>query len=314
MIFVLAPLVGALITLMNSLNSRLVGRVGSLASVLTVHLVGLAALAMIVVGRAASRALSGRGPVAGRRGSAKLPAYAYLGGVVGVVTVFASAYGYGALGASLAVALGLVGQTVFSLIVDATGAFGRQRRPFAPRRLPGIAAIAAGALCMAGNWRADLPAILAALLAGVSVGTSSVLNSRLGRERGLLRATGTNYLTGLSTTLIILAFAAPDLAAVRAAAASVLEAGPLLAMGGGLMGVISVGVMSFLFARLPAFTASILVFAGQSLCGLALDAASGIVNTGKIAGTFFVALGLGLDMALSARAADRSADAAKAER
>jgi len=299
-IFMLAPLAGALITLMNSLNSRLAARAGSLASVLTVHLVGLAALALIVAGRTLARALSGQRLFAGRRlGSAKLPVYAYFGGVVGVVTVFASAFAYGALGASLAVALGLIGQTGFSLAVDATGAFGRQRRPIALRRLPGIAAIAAGALCMAGNWRADLPAILAALLAGVSVGTSSVLNSRLGKERGLLRATGTNYLTGLATTLLIVAFAAPSLAAIRVAAATVLEAGPLLAMGGGLMGVISVGTMSFLFARLPAFTATLLAFTGQSLCGLALDAASGIVNGGKLAGSLLVIAGLVLDMALS---------------
>ena len=301
MIFMLAPLAGALITLMNSLNSRLVARAGSLASVLTVHLVGLAALALIVAGRTLARTLAGQGPVAARRrGSARLPAYAYFGGVVGVVTVFASAFAYGALGASLAVALGLIGQTGFSLAVDATGAFGRRRRPIALRRLPGIAAIAAGALCMAGrNWRADLPAILAALLAGVSVGTSSVLNSRLGKERGLLHATGMNYLTGLATTLLVVAFAAPSIAAIRAAAATVLEAGPLLAMGGGLMGVISVGTMSFLFSRLPAFTATLLSFTGQSLCGLALDAASGIVNGGKLAGSLLVIAGLVLDMALS---------------
>jgi len=57
--------------------------------------------------------------------------------------------------------------------------------------------------------------------------------------------------------------------------------------------------MSFLFSRLPAFTATILVFAGQSLCGLALDAASGIVNSGKLTGTFLVILGLALDMAFA---------------
>jgi hypothetical protein len=76
------------------------------------------------------------------------------------------------------------------------------------------------------------------------------------------------------------------------------------------MGVVAVGAMSFLFARLPAFAATILSFAGQSLCGLALDAASGIVNTGKIAGTALVVLGLGLDLALTARASSRSKGAA----
>ena len=67
MIFMLAPLAGALITLMNSLNSRLAARAGSLASVLTVHLVGIAALALIVAGRTLARALSGQRLFAGRR-------------------------------------------------------------------------------------------------------------------------------------------------------------------------------------------------------------------------------------------------------
>ena len=317
MIFMLAPLAGALITLMNSLNSRLVARAGSLASVLTVHLVGTAVLAAILAARTAARFAGPRREGAGTspgQGAARgaLPLYAYLGGVVGVGTVFTSTYSYGALGASLAVALGLIGQTSFSLAVDATGAFGRKRRPLAWRRLPGIAAIAAGAVCMAGNWRADLPAIAAALLSGAFVGASSVFNSRLGQERGLLRATGTNYLTGLTTTLIIVAIAAPKPADFRAAADAVLSAGPVFALSGGVMGVAVVGAMSFLFARLPAFAATILSFAGQSFCGLALDAASGIVNTGKIAGTLLVALGLGLDMALSARASRRQASAGSA--
>lgn len=313
MIAVLAPLAGALITLMNSLNSRFSGRVGSLTSALTIHLVGIGALALLYAGRTALRAINvraaaGRGSVVSAtvsEGRIRLPFYAYLGGVVGVGTVFSSVYAYGALGASLAVALGLIGQTGFSLVVDATGAFGRRRRPLALRRLPGIAAIAAGAACMAGNWSADLSALFAALFAGAAVGTSSILNARLGQARGLFRATGMNYLTGLSATLLVAIAAAPSAEAVGRATASVLEAGPLLAMGGGLMGVVSVGAMSFLFARLPAFTASILVFAGQSLCGLALDAAAGIVDGRKMAGTALVIAGLGLDMALSRGTRDR---------
>lgn len=304
MIASLAPLAGILITTMNMLNSRLSGRMGSLASVLTIHLVGIAALALVFVIRQAARALGANrargGASAARVGVARegvsLPAYAYLGGVVGVATVFTSAYSYGLLGASLAVALGLIGQTSFSLIVDATGAFGRLRRPLAWRRLPGIGVVAAGAVCMAGNWRSDLPALFAALFAGVAVGTSSVLNSMLGQARGLLKATATNYITGISATLLIVIATAPSAEDIRRAGSLVVAAGPLLAMGGGLLGVVSVGTMSFLFSHLPAFTATILVFAGQSLCGLALDAASGIVNGGKLAGTFFVILGLALDM------------------
>ena len=93
--------------------------------------------------------------------------------MVGIVTVFSSIYAFTALGASLAVALGLLGQTLFSIVLDATGMLGRTRFPLSIRRLPGIGLAVAGVAVMShgvltGNWRAGVPAVLVALIAGAT--------------------------------------------------------------------------------------------------------------------------------------------------
>ena len=214
---VFAPLVGALITFMNGVNSRFSERTGILVASLAIHLVGLAAVsALLLLGRE-------------RRRPGRLPFYNYLGGVVGVGTVFTSALAFSRLGASLAVALALIGQTLFSIAADATGLLGRTRYPLSSRRIPGIALAMAGAAVMAGALRWDALAMLAALAAGACPGLSSILNSELGLRKGFLRSTRANYLAGLATTAAIFAVARPPLAD---SARAVAESGPLLALGG----------------------------------------------------------------------------------
>jgi transporter family-2 protein len=288
------PLVGALITLMSGVNTRLSGRVGSLAATVAIHVAGLAAVsAIMLVKREAMR----EGKEEGR-----LPAWYYLGGVVGVGTVFSSIYAFTALGASLAVALALLGQTLFSIALDATGFLGRRKFPLSARRLPGIALAIAGVVVMshaviAGNWRADVPAILIALAAGATPVISFSLNSELGRRKGVLRSTRANYLTGLAGTLLIVAVVRPPVVdAVRAVAA----AGPFLALGGGFMGVAVVTSMNFIFPRISAFSATLLLFSGQALMGLVLDGVTvGVFDMWKLVGTVVLLSGLAVDSLLS---------------
>jgi len=284
----LTPLVGALITLMNSLNSRFSAQVGNLVAALSIHIAGLIAVTILC---AVKREKAEPG---------KLSFSCYLGGFFGVGTVFGSNYAFGALGASLAVALALLGQTFFSLAVDATGFMGKQKYPLTARRLPGVVLTIAGALLMAGNWKTDAPAILVALLSGVFTGLSFVFNAELGRRRGVLRSARTNYIVGLATTALIAAATLPTVAKFKIAVDSVAAAGPVLALGGGIMGVVVVVSMNFIFPRLPAFAATLLVFGGQAFTGLLIDlVAAGRFDARKFAGTVLVLAGLALDALLS---------------
>jgi transporter family-2 protein len=293
----LAPLVGALVTLMLGVNSRFSWLVGNLVATLVIHVVGLVGVSAVLLVKR-EEAQPGR-----------LPFYYYLGGFVGVGTVFSSNYVFGALGASLAVALALLGQTLFSIAADATGLMGRRKYPLAARSLPGIAlaiagvavigAAAMGQTVAVGAWRTRVPAMLLALGAGALPGLSFVLNSELGRMKGVMRSTRVNYLVGLATTLLVVAAVRPPAAeALRAVAA----AGPLLALGGGLMGVIVVAAMNVIFPRTTAFAATLLLFSGQALTGVFFEVAvEGAFDARKLVGTVLLLAGLAIHALLTRR-------------
>jgi transporter family-2 protein len=291
----LAPLIGAVITIMNLLNSRFSGLVGTLIATLVIHVVGLAAVsAILLVKREHAR-------------PEPIPFYYYLGGFVGVWTVFSAMYAFSMLGASLAVALGLLGQTLLSVATDATGLLGRRKYPLSARSLPGIAMAIAGVAIMAGNWRSDAPAMLVGLASGVLPGLTFIINSELGLRKGNFHATRINYIGGLATTLLIIAVirlpassAAAAVEAVRGAGA----AGPILVLGGGLTGVAVVSGINFVFPRIPAFSATLLMFSGQAVAGIVIDAVvSGAFDIRKIVGTVVLLAGLAAHALLSRKEA-----------
>ncbi len=289
MYLALVPFVGALVTLMTGLNSRLSAAVGSLAAVLVIHAVGLVVVSAVLL---AARE---------ERKPGRLPFFYYTGGVIGVGTVFSANYAFLALGASLAVAVALLGQTLFSVVVDATGLLGRTKYPFSVRRLPGIALAVLGVVIMAGNWRSDAPAMLAALAAGIIPVLSFTLNSELGRRKGIFQSTLANYITGLAMTaalaVIVLAVSGAGAADVAGTTVrAVMGAGPLLVLGGGTLGVCVVTAMNFIFPRVPAFSSTVLLYSGQALMGVAVDAVStGALDVRKLAGVLVLLLGLALN-------------------
>ena len=158
---------------------------------------------------------------------------------------------------------------------------------------------------MVGNWRSNALAISIALASGVLPGLSFILNSELGRKKGIFRSTRLNYLVGLATTLIIVVVvASPPLGA---AVHAVARAGPLLALGGGLMGVAVVTAANLIFPRMTAFSAALLMFSGQALTGVLIDAvASGTLDARKLFGTLVLLAGLAVDKLLTMRAQVRA--------
>lgn len=153
---------------------------------------------------------------------------------------------------------------------------------------------------MAGNWRADAAPMIAALAAGASTGLAIILNAELGRRKGVLRSAVTNYVVGLATTIAIAAAVGPSL---PEAARNIAAAGPGLALGGGFIGVTVVIASNLILPRVPAFRATLLMFSGQALAGVALDfAGEGTLDWRKLAGTALVLAGLAADSFLSGTA------------
>lgn len=277
----IAPLIGALVTIMSGINSRFSELAGPVIAVLVIHVVGLVAIFAISI-------LKGDKAIPGT-----VAPYLYLGGVIGVVTVFSSNYAFSVMGASLTVAVALLGQTLFSVAADASGFLGRARYPLSARRIPGITLAIAGVAIMGGTWRLAGLAMTVAFIAGATSGLATVINSELGRHKGILHSVRANYVTGLTTSFVIVIIARPS---IPVAISTIPQAGPLLVLGGGLIGIVVVTAINVIMPRLSVFTFTILMFTGQTVAGIIIDAIKdGLIDYRKVAGTAVLLAGLAID-------------------
>jgi transporter family-2 protein len=103
-----------------------------------------------------------------------------------------------------------------------------------------------------------------ASLNGVIVGTSRVVNGRLSTEVGPLKASLWNHVVGflfLTATLLVVGGWSPG----------VDFAPPPVAYLGGFLGALFVAVNSYVFPRLGAMSAVLLVISGQMLSAVIVD-------------------------------------------
>lgn len=130
--------VGAGLTVQVGMNSTLARHIGSplWASVVN-FAIGLAALVLCALA-IGSRVAPGSVP--------QVPAWAWLGGLLGAAYVASVTLLGPRLGALALLALVLAGQLGAALLVDHVGALGFARSPVTPTRLLGAALLVAGAL------------------------------------------------------------------------------------------------------------------------------------------------------------------------
>lgn len=141
--FFLALAGGALLAIMIQLNSLLASYSTPLLSSWTAHGVGAAGAWLLLNLLSATRKKRDPSPDTEH----KAPVWAYFGGVPGAFTVvLASISVNSALGLAGTLALGLVGQMVFSLVSDHFGWFGAPRRAVATRDIAVIALVLSGSV------------------------------------------------------------------------------------------------------------------------------------------------------------------------
>ena len=133
-----AMAIGTLITLMLFANGSLQTAFGASRSLVIIHATGtLAVLIYLLMKRASFKTTE------------KIKPYLYLSGVMGVLLVFFNITTVTAIGLTLTIALGLVGQIIASSVVDHYGLFALEERRWNMKKLSGFALIAAGIAVMA---------------------------------------------------------------------------------------------------------------------------------------------------------------------
>jgi transporter family-2 protein len=134
----MAVLVGAGLTIQIGMNATVRLTIGSpvLATVIN-FAIGLVALVLVAVASGARMAPGS---------AATVPAWAWLGGLLGAIYVAATTVLGPRLGAAALLALTLAGQMAAALVVDHLGAIGFPQNPVTPARLLGTALLVAGVL------------------------------------------------------------------------------------------------------------------------------------------------------------------------
>lgn len=133
----LSAFIGVLITIMVLLNGVLSQKLGNYSSTLIIHLLGLIVISIIVIAKKTKIGFSN-----------DIPTYLYSGGILGVFTILFNNISFNYLGASLTLALGLLGQSICSLVIDHYGLLGMSVVKFKKEKLLGLIIIASGIVIM----------------------------------------------------------------------------------------------------------------------------------------------------------------------
>lgn len=129
----IAVFIGALIALMVGYNGVLAEGVGNYTSTVIIHLVGMMILIVVL--------LVTKSKVGFKK---NVPIYLYSAGVMGVMTVLFNNASFMVLGASVTLALGLLGQAIASFIIDHYGLLGMPQVKMKKEKIIGLGLVCIG--------------------------------------------------------------------------------------------------------------------------------------------------------------------------
>ncbi|MFT8350997.1 DMT family transporter [Clostridium saccharoperbutylacetonicum] len=136
----LSLLIGILISIMIAFNGKLSNGIGSYTSLLIIHAIGFFAIVIFLYFKKIKISFRNN-----------IPLYFYIAGGISVFTVMFNNLSYSALGVSLPVALGLLGQLITSLAFDHYGFLGMPKVSFNKKKFIGLLFIIIGISIMAFN-------------------------------------------------------------------------------------------------------------------------------------------------------------------
>lgn len=133
----LSLLIGILIAVMVAFNGELSNNTGNYSSLVIIHVIGYIALVILMMYKKIKIPFK-----------MTLPLWLYSAGVITVGTVLINNVTYAEIGVSLPIALGLLGQSITSLVFDHYGFLGMQKIKFNKKKIIGITIIIIGVCVM----------------------------------------------------------------------------------------------------------------------------------------------------------------------
>lgn len=138
MLDIFSAFVGTLIALMIMFNGTLANATGNFTSSVIIHITGLFSVIIVL--------LISKSKIKLKNG---IPLYLYSAGAIGVFTVLFTNLSFSALGISVTLSLGLLGQTLSSIIIDHFGLLGMKVIKFQKKKTFGLILIVFGIFIMA---------------------------------------------------------------------------------------------------------------------------------------------------------------------
>jgi len=289
-------LLGAFFAVMISINGSLVSTFDSYTGTAIIHFFGLITSAALLTGMHRKIRLD---PAA--------PRWIYLAGVVGILTTLFQASSFGRISMLSISALGLLGQTTASLLIDSFGLFGMKRHPFQKSTLIGFVFALAGIILMMDDTVGTaMIAVLMSFASGITIVTARSMNARLADSVGMMQGTMINFLAAFPFTVLL----ALTLGNHGYTAASLASA-PLWMYVGGILGVFGVAMNNLLVPHLPAFQLTLLSFLGSLAGSFVIDLITGSSYQIKsLLGGLLITAGMLVNMILNHRAGQKEADPA----
>ena len=254
MYYLLSLMAGVIISVMITLNGELTAQYGLYTATVIPHIGGLL---MITAWTLIKR----EKPFAKRH-----PWYLYIGGSIGVITTVFNNLAFGRISLSAILALGLLGQSIGSLITDQYGWMGMSRHPFKKHKIIGLAIVAAGIAVMLDRF--EIVAVFTSFAAGASIVVSRTLNARFGALTSVRVSTFFNYLVGLLVSIPVLLL----LGRQEPGFIHFTVSPDWYIYLGGFAGVCAVFLSNVLVVKISALYLSLLMFTGQVFAGVLIDA------------------------------------------
>ncbi|CAM4227100.1 membrane protein [Bacillus manliponensis] len=137
--------------------------------------------------------------------------------------------------------------------------------------------------------------ICIAILAGVSIVVSRIINANLAKKIGTFQGTFFNYVTGLLVSILFLFFSSESLSL----STTTLQSIPFAAYLGGLVGVIVIVASNYITPKISSFYLTLFIFVGQLFMGVVIDFFTlHDISIGKVIGGVLVLLGLTYNLML----------------